>query len=115
MSTTEDVLNHHLEAFGAQDMDETLSDYADDAVVVTPEETYRGLDEIERLFEGFFAEFTEESTFTLDEQVVEDDYALIVWRADTPENEYEFATDTFVVSDGEIVAQTVTGKITPKM
>jgi len=31
-----------------------------------------------------------------------------------PDNVYELGTDTFVVRDGKIVAQSFTGKITPK-
>jgi len=35
MSTTEDVLEHHLEVFAARDVEATMSDYADDATVIT--------------------------------------------------------------------------------
>ncbi|MFC6835119.1 nuclear transport factor 2 family protein [Halomarina ordinaria] len=109
--TTEEVLDRHLEAFGAQDMDAILADYDEDAVVVAQLETYRGLDEIEELFAGLFEEFDDpDVTFSLDESLVEDEYGHIVWRASTPETEYEFATDTFVIRDGNIVAQTFVAK-----
>lgn len=51
---------------------------------------------------------------SLEEQIVADDYAYIVWNAVTTENEYEFASDTFVVEDGESVAQTLAAKVSPK-
>ncbi len=35
---------------------------------------------------------------------VEGSYAYILWTAETAENLYEMGTDTFVVSDGKIVA-----------
>ena len=35
------------------------------------------------------------------------DHAYIVWTAETADNAYEFATDTFVVRDGKIVAAAV--------
>jgi len=38
----------------------------------------------------------------------------ILWTAETADNVYEMATDTLVVRDGKIVAQSFTGKITPK-
>jgi hypothetical protein len=47
-------------------------------------------------------------------QFVEGDYAYILWSADTADNVYEMATDTFVVRNGKIVAQSFTGKITFK-
>ena len=48
------------------------------------------------------------------QQSIEGDYAYIVWTAETADNVYEVGTDTFVVRDGKIVAQSFTGKITPK-
>jgi hypothetical protein len=48
------------------------------------------------------------------QQSVEGDYAYIVWTAETANNVYEVATDTFVVRDGKIVVQSFAGKITPK-
>lgn len=116
MSTTASVLDHHLEAFGEQDRDETMADYAEDAVVITHGEVYRGHEEIGDWFEEeLFAEFSQEGVeFSLEERTVEGEYAYIVWNADTPDNTYEFATDTFVIRDGEIVAQTLGTVVTPK-
>jgi hypothetical protein len=54
------------------------------------------------------------STFSMKQQSIEGDYAYILWTAETPDNVYEMATDTFVVRDGKIVAQSFAGKITPK-
>jgi len=45
---------------------------------------------------------------------IEGDYAYIVWRAETPDNIYDFGSDTFVIKNGMIVAQTFAGKIIPK-
>ena len=47
-------------------------------------------------------------------QFIEGDYAYILWTAETADNVYEVGTDTFVVRDGKIVAQSFTGKIVPK-
>jgi hypothetical protein len=38
----------------------------------------------------------------------------MVWTAETPDNIYELATDTFVVREGKIVAQSFTANITSK-
>jgi hypothetical protein len=76
---------------------------------------FRGLDEIEELFAGLFEEFSQAgSTVELDQKVIEDEYAYIVWHGETPDNDYEFCTDTFVVEDDVITRQTFAGKIEPK-
>jgi ketosteroid isomerase-like protein len=115
-ATTESVLDHHLDAFMDQNMDEMMADYTDDSVVVTNTSgTFHGRDEIRTLFEGLFAEFGQgDVEFQLDEQVVEGDIAYIVWHAETPDNSYEFATDTFHVHDGVIATQTLGAVVDPK-
>jgi hypothetical protein len=45
---------------------------------------------------------------------IEGDTVYLVWKADTQDNRYEFATDTFVLQNGKIVTQTFAGKIVPK-
>ncbi|MFC7068389.1 nuclear transport factor 2 family protein [Halobaculum lipolyticum] len=113
---TESVLEHHLEAFSRQDMDEMLADYDDDSVVVTNTMgTFHGVDEIRDLFETLFAEFSQSPVeFELDDQRIEADTAYIVWHAETPENSYEFATDTFRIRDGVIEVQTLGAVVSPK-
>lgn len=115
MSSTVSVLTHHLETFGAGSLDELMDNYAADAVLITADETYRGEEEIRGMFVELLSEFDDPSVeFTLTEQVVEGEFAYIVWNAETPENRYEFASDTFVVRDGEIVAQTLAAKVSPR-
>ena len=46
--------------------------------------------------------------------VVEGDYAYILWTAETADNVYEMGSDTFVVRDGKIVAQSFAAKTTAK-
>ena len=48
------------------------------------------------------------------QQSVDGDYAYILWTAETADNVYEVGTDTFVVRDGKIVAQSFAAKIAPK-
>ena len=75
----------------------------------------RGPDAIRTLFQGMIAEFGKPgATFNMKKQFVEGDHAYILWTAETADNVYELGTDTFVVRDGKIVAQSFTGKITPK-
>jgi ketosteroid isomerase-like protein len=115
MSSTESVLDHHLEAFGTQNMDENLKDYGEESVLVTRDRVFRGLDEIEGAFEAFFEEFDDpETELTVDRKIIEGEVAYITWHAETPENSYEFATDTFLIRDGIIEVQTLGTVTTPK-
>jgi len=115
MVSTKDVLDRHMEFFGEGDLKGILSDYARGAVLFTPNGPLKGVDSIRPLIEQLIAEFGKpDSAFRMKHRSVEGDHAYIVWTAETADNVYELATDTFVVRDGKILAQSFAGKITPK-
>jgi ketosteroid isomerase-like protein len=115
MASTKDVLDHHLKCFGERNLEGILSDYAPAAVLFTTDGPLRGVDAIRPLFQALIAEFGKPGAiFSMKQQFVEGDFAYILWTAETADNVYEMATDTFVVRDGKIVAQSFAGKITPK-
>jgi len=115
MASTKDVLDHHLQSFGEGNLEGILSDYAPGAVLFTADGPLKGADEIKPMFQAMFAEFGKPgAAFTMEQLTVEDDYAYILWTAETADNVYDVATDTFVVQDGKIVAQSFAAKITPK-
>ena len=115
MPSTKDVLDHHLNSFDRGDINGVLSDYAPGAVLFTKDGALKGVDAIRPLFESLIAEFGKPgATFNLKQQLVEGDYAYIVWTAKTADNVYEMATDTFVIREGKIIAQTFAAKIIPK-
>ncbi|MFB6112670.1 MAG: nuclear transport factor 2 family protein [Halodesulfurarchaeum sp.] len=114
MATTTDVLEHHLDTFGTQDLEGVMEDYDDESVIVTNMGTFRGLGEIEGLFEDLFAEFSMDgASIDMVQETTEGDFGYIVWEGETPENVYEFATDTFYIPEETIEFQTFAGKITP--
>ena len=115
-SSTEEVLNHHLQSFGAGDVEGILSDYTEGAFVIAPDgSVFTSQAQMRQLYEALVSEFGKPgASFSLDQTVIQDDVAYITWSAETADNVYEFATDTFVVVDGKIRAQTLAGKITPK-
>lgn len=102
--TTEGVIQNHLQA-ARIGVDAVMQDYADDAVLVTPDTTYRGHDEIRRFFTGFFAGLPEGffDVFRLNRQEVVGDVGYILWEA---RPWLTLATDTFVVREGKIRLQT---------
>jgi len=113
--STQDVLDHHLKCFGEGDLEGILSDYASEAVLFTPTGPLRGEKAIRPLFQAMIAEFRKPgAAFDLKQKFIEADYAYILWTADTADNVYELGTDTFVVQDGKIVAQSFTSRMTPK-
>ncbi len=115
MPATAEVLDHHLKCFGERDLEGILSDYAPDALLFTPDGPLRGPDAIRPLFVAMLAEFGKPgAAFRLQRRSVDGDHAFIVWSAETADNVYELATDTFVVRDGRIAVQSFAGKITPR-
>ena len=115
MKSTKEVLEHHQKALKQGDINEVMSDYAPGAVLLTKDGILKGNEAIRHLFETFIAEFAKPGTkLNRKQQLVDGDYAYVVWTAETTDNVYEMATDTFVVREGKIVAQSFTAKVTPK-
>lgn len=115
MSTTQSVLDDHLEAFETQDLEKVMIDYGDDSIVVTNLGVFKGLDGIEGLFTDLFEEFSQPgTTIEVDDTIVEGDFAYLLWHGETPDNVYEFCTDTFYILEETITFQTFAGKIEPR-
>jgi hypothetical protein len=109
-ATTKEVLDHHWVAFKANDLEETMEDYTEESVLITPDATYRGLEEIRENFVSAFEAFPKDATtFTLDKSIVVSDIGYILWTAKTPAFNLSYATDTFVIRDGKIIRQTYAG------
>lgn len=113
--SAEKILQHHLECFGAGDLEGLLSDYSPDIVLFTQDGVIEGIAGLRPLFDGMFAEFGQPGvTFELHASHTRGDWAYITWSAETPENTYGLGTDTLVVRDGKIVMQTFAAHVTPR-
>jgi uncharacterized protein (TIGR02246 family) len=113
MATTREVLDHHLKALAEGDLEGIMADYAPDAVLFTQGGPLKGLAAIRPAFAAAATEFSQPgATFDLKLLSVDGDHAYIVWTAETARNTYELGTDTFVIRDGKIVAQSFAGKVT---
>ena len=110
--STESVLAHHLAAISAGDVDRILSDYSDDAVLLTPDATLRGPAEIRPLFEGFVNDMLPPGSDLELKRVGEQAY--ILWRAASATFDFPLGTDTFIVRGDKIVFQTFAAQIEPK-
>ena len=56
-TSTQTVVEHHLAAFFANDLQGVVADYAPHALMIVPIGVLRGVHEIKPLFRGLFAEF----------------------------------------------------------
>lgn len=102
----QEVFQHHAEALGAEDIDAIVSDYADDAIFVTPEGVLRGKDGVRQGFEKLTSDVPGAS-WELPTLVYEDDILLLEWKATSAHSKVEDGIDTFVFRDGLIRVQTV--------
>ena len=107
---TKEVLDHHWKAFIQNDMEAVMADYTEESVLITPDKTFKGLDEIRKNFENAFVTFPNNQTsFQLNKSVIDGDVGYILWQAKTPSLNLSYATDTFVIRNGKIVSQTYAG------
>ena len=114
MRSTAEILDHQ-KCFASLDLNGLLADYSADAVFFSPEGALRGPDAIRPLFERLFAEFSKPGvSFSRKQQLIEGEYAHTVWSAETADNSYELASDTYVIQNGSILLQAFTAKLKPK-
>ena len=113
---TEVILLRHWQAFGAGDVEAILADYAEDAVLITPDGVLKGSVQIRSLFAQIFANMfpPDKTELNLTKQVVEGEIAYILWSGSSPYYNAPFATDTFVIRDGKIIAQTFAAQLEAK-
>ena len=114
--STEDVLNHHLGAFGEGDVDEIMKDYTEESVLVLPETSLEGLEAIRAAFVEFFSGLFKPGTyqFSLDRTEIVGDIAYIVWHSENQGADIPLGTDTFFIQGGKIVVQTFAQKLEVK-
>jgi len=114
--STQEVINHHLQAFGEGDAAAILEDCADDAVMIANDGTVlRGKQQLEQMVGEMLADFDDPgASFEMGQIVVEGDIAMITWTAETGSSVYELGSETYLIRDGKIVTHTITMKMSPK-
>ena len=111
--TPQEVFQHHGEALMAEDLDGIVSDYADDALFITPDGIRRGKDGVREGFVKLIGDIPGAS-WELPTQLFEDDVLLLEWKADSAKAKVEDGIDTFVFNEGLIRVQTVRYTVIPK-
>ncbi|QNF35417.1 nuclear transport factor 2 family protein [Adhaeribacter swui] len=107
---TKQVLDHHWQAFIQNNMEEVMADYTEESVLITPDRTYKELEEIRENFKNAYQTFAQErTTFKLNKSVIVRDIGYILWQAKTPTLDLTYASDTFIIQNGKIISQTYAG------
>lgn len=109
----QEVFEHHGEVLIAGDLDGIVSDYAEDAVFITPEGVLRGKDGVRRGFVKLLEDLPN-AKWELPTVIFEDDILLLEWKAESEKAKAEDGIDTFVFGDGLIRVQTVRYTLVPK-
>ena len=110
--TPQEIFQHHGEVLMAEDIDGIVSDYADDAVFITPDGVLRGKDGVRAGFEKLLSDLPGAS-WKLPTMLFEDDILLLEWQAASEKVKADDGIDTFVFRDGLIRVQTVRYTLTP--
>jgi uncharacterized protein (TIGR02246 family) len=108
----QEVFDHHAQALGAEDLEEIVADYSDDAIFITPAGVQRGKDGIRQAFTKLLSEVPQ-ATWDLKTTIYEDDILFLEWGAEGGGNRIQDAVDTFVFRDGLIRVQTVRYTLQP--
>lgn len=114
-TTPEAILQHHLEAFRNNDIEELMKDYTQESEVWGPDGAMVGLEAISSFYSYVFTLLPKENTtLELKQQVVKQDKAFIVWSADSAAVNIPIGTDSFQMKDGKILWQSLAAHIIPK-
>jgi hypothetical protein len=111
--TPQEVFQHHAEVLIAGDLDGIVSDYADDALFITPDGTRHGKDGVREGFAQLLSDVPQ-ADWDVPTQIFEDDVLFIEWKAESEHGKVEDGIDTFVFRDGMIRVQTVRYTVVPK-
>ena len=103
--TAEEVFAHHGKALGAEDLEDIVADYADDAILVAQKKVYRGKDGARQVFTQLLGDVPQ-AQWEL-ETVFVDDVLYLQWKATGGGRRVDDGIDTFIFRDGMIAVQTV--------
>jgi ketosteroid isomerase-like protein len=103
--TPEEVFAHHGQSLGAENLEEIIADYSDDAILIVQKQVYRGKDGARQVFTQLLSDVPQ-AQWELDQTFAED-VLYLEWKATGGGRKIEDGVDTFVFEDGMIRVQTV--------
>jgi ketosteroid isomerase-like protein len=109
------LLSEHMKALFRNDLTAIMKDYTENSVMIMPHGIFKGLEQIQKLFEQTFTQMPKnQTTHIIKKQVVSEDMAYVIWSANAPSTDIIFATDTFFIQEGKIARQSFAGYIKRK-
>ena len=112
--STQEVLDSHKEAIETLNIDMLMADYAEDAVLVTPNGTILGRDAIlTDFFQASLAQFPD-MVFTYHNIVCEDDTCLLQWSGQATNADIPVGVGVLYIQDGLIQRQVEWFEVVPK-
>ncbi|MEM7541011.1 MAG: nuclear transport factor 2 family protein [Pseudomonadota bacterium] len=108
MASAEEIFDHHLEAFGAGDLNEILTDFTDQTVMIYGDKVWRGVEGARDFFNMWLDDLLPAGCkFELIDKIATDDMVYITWTAESDNYVFDYGTDTFVMKDDKVWRQTV--------
>lgn len=106
MRTAEEIFAHHGQALGAEDLEDIVSDYTEDAILIVHGKVHRGKAGARGVFTQLLQDVPQ-AAWDLN-TVFADDILYLEWKARSSTGRHvDDGIDTFVFSDGKIRVQTV--------
>ncbi|WP_420572595.1 nuclear transport factor 2 family protein [Kordia sp.] len=105
MRNPQQVFENHMKAVDSLNPSKVLEDYAEDAVFITPDRTFKGQTEIFNFYKEFIPNFKNFSFSTL-KQEAHDNLVYFVWKGKNEFLDIELATDTYIIENGKIKQHT---------
>ncbi len=104
--TPQEVFQHHAETLIAGDLEGVISDYSEDAVILSPDGIKRGLQGVRETFVKLLADLPK-AKWEVPTALFEGDALFLEWKATAEATYADDGVDTFVFRDGLIRLQTV--------
>src|ERR1035437_6141454 len=101
--TPEEVFAHHGQALGAEDLEEIVADYAEDAILMVNKQVFRGKDGARQVFTQLLSDLPS-AAWQL-ETAFADDPLSLERKAAAGGRQSEDAIATFIFKDGMIRVQ----------
>jgi hypothetical protein len=107
LKTSEEIWKHHINSLRERNLEEILSDYSDDSFIIVNNIVVSGREKLSVLFEKIF-KLLENGKQTMIGYTIQDNIVFITWNY-APNNDTKdyFGSDSFVISNGKIQAQTI--------
>ncbi|MFT5705459.1 MAG: ketosteroid isomerase-like protein [Shewanella sp.] len=114
--STKKLIEEHLSALQRGDLNAVLADYSDDAILIFSGGIIEGKEALSGLFNQFLSEIipADKTQWNVGVVTVARDIGYVKWTAVSDTHKIDFASDTFIIADGKIVAQTSVGEMSVK-